>query len=69
MRAPWLPLLDWWFGSAESPSEVVKARNTLWFGKKKPTTLKRESALVIRSKRPWRANWPNGRKTPRAGWR
>ena len=35
MRAPWLPLLDWWFGSAESPSEVVKARNTLWFGKKK----------------------------------
>ncbi|MBC3956670.1 DUF924 family protein [Pseudomonas triticifolii] len=35
MRAPWLPLLDWWFGSAESPTEVVKARNTLWFGKKK----------------------------------
>ncbi|SHN15797.1 Uncharacterized conserved protein, DUF924 family [Pseudomonas asturiensis] len=34
MRAPWLPLLDWWFGPAESPTEVVKARNTLWFGKK-----------------------------------
>ncbi|MEE5130022.1 DUF924 family protein [Pseudomonas alliivorans] len=35
MRAPWLLLLDWWFGSAESPTEVVKSRNTLWFGKKK----------------------------------
>ncbi|MCF5707510.1 DUF924 family protein [Pseudomonas syringae] len=35
MRTPWLPLLDWWFGSAESPTEGVKARNTLWFGKKK----------------------------------
>ncbi|MEE4575198.1 DUF924 family protein [Pseudomonas alliivorans] len=35
MRPPWLPLLDWWFGSAESPTEVVKSRNTLWFGKKK----------------------------------
>ncbi len=35
MRQPWLPLLDWWFGSAESPSEVAKAKNKLWFGKKK----------------------------------
>jgi uncharacterized protein (DUF924 family) len=35
MSAPWLPLLDWWFGSAESPAEVAKAKNKLWFGKKK----------------------------------
>ncbi|RJX76209.1 DUF924 family protein [Pseudomonas sp. LS-2] len=35
MSAPWRPLLDWWFGSAESPTEVAKAKNKLWFGKKK----------------------------------
>lgn len=35
MYAPWQPLLEWWFGSAESPSEVAKAKGTLWFGKKK----------------------------------
>lgn len=35
MYAPWQPLLEWWFGSAESPSDVAKAKGTLWFGKKK----------------------------------
>ncbi|MFK3797954.1 MULTISPECIES: DUF924 family protein [unclassified Pseudomonas] len=35
MREPWLPLLDWWFGSAESPTEAVREKNALWFGKKK----------------------------------
>ncbi|MFJ3482709.1 DUF924 family protein [Pseudomonas sp. NPDC090202] len=35
MSAPWLPLLEWWFGSAESPSEIARAKNALWFGKKK----------------------------------
>ena len=33
MLAPWLALLEWWFGSAESPSEVAKAKGELWFGK------------------------------------
>lgn len=33
MTAPWLPLLEWWFGSAGSPSEVAKAKGKLWFGK------------------------------------
>lgn len=35
MLAPWLALLEWWFGSAESPTEVVKAKEKLWFGKRK----------------------------------
>ncbi|WP_285426303.1 DUF924 family protein [Pseudomonas sp. efr-133-TYG-103a] len=35
MSAPWLPLLDWWFGSAESPAEAAREKNRLWFGKKK----------------------------------
>ncbi len=33
MTAPWLSLLEWWFGSAESPSEAAKAKGKLWFGK------------------------------------
>lgn len=35
MAAPWQPLLEWWFGSAESPSAASKAKGKLWFGKKK----------------------------------
>jgi uncharacterized protein (DUF924 family) len=35
LDAPWQPLLEWWFGSAESPSDVAKAKGKLWFGKKK----------------------------------
>lgn len=35
MIAPWLPLLEWWFGSAESPAEVAKTKGKLWFGKDK----------------------------------
>ncbi len=30
MTAPWQPLLEWWFGNAESPIETGK----LWFGKR-----------------------------------
>ena len=33
MIAPWLPLLQWWFGSAESPAEMAEAKGKLWFGK------------------------------------
>jgi uncharacterized protein (DUF924 family) len=35
LAAPWQPLLEWWFGSAESPFDVAKAKGKLWFGKKK----------------------------------
>ena len=34
MTAPWQPLLDWWFGSAEAPNEVVAEKGKLWFGKR-----------------------------------
>lgn len=34
MTAPWQPLLDWWFGHAESPDEISADKGTLWFGKK-----------------------------------
>lgn len=33
MSAPWQPLLDWWFGPANSAVEVAAAHNGLWFGK------------------------------------
>ncbi len=34
MNAPWQPLLDWWFGDAESPNEVAAQQGKLWFGKR-----------------------------------
>jgi uncharacterized protein (DUF924 family) len=34
MHAPWQPLLDWWFGHAESPDEISADKGKLWFGKR-----------------------------------
>ncbi|MGC5700017.1 DUF924 domain-containing protein [Pseudomonas sp. NFXW11] len=34
MTTPWQPLLDWWFGSAEAPQEIVATKGQLWFGKR-----------------------------------
>lgn len=34
MTAPWQPLLDWWFGHAESPDGIAADKGKLWFGKK-----------------------------------
>lgn len=34
MNAPWQPLLDWWFGQAESAKEVAAQKGRLWFGKR-----------------------------------
>ncbi|VVN17693.1 hypothetical protein PS662_04188 [Pseudomonas fluorescens] len=34
MSAPWQPLLDWWFGSFQTPNEIAAEQGTLWFGKR-----------------------------------
>ncbi|MEB0227912.1 DUF924 family protein [Pseudomonas sp. 10S4] len=34
MTAPWQPLLEWWFGSSESPDDVAADKGKLWFGKR-----------------------------------
>ena len=34
MSAPWQPLLDWWFGPAETAAEVSASQHGLWFGKR-----------------------------------
>ena len=34
MTAPWQPLLEWWFGSFESPNEISADKGKLWFGKR-----------------------------------
>jgi uncharacterized protein (DUF924 family) len=34
MTAPWQPLLEWWFGSAETPDDVAADKGKLWFGKR-----------------------------------
>lgn len=39
MHAPWQPLLDWWFGHAESANEVAAEKGKLWFGKRKSQDL------------------------------
>ncbi|ROL71205.1 hypothetical protein BK634_08675 [Pseudomonas chlororaphis] len=34
MAEPWQPLLDWWFGSADKPADIVADKGRLWFGKR-----------------------------------
>jgi uncharacterized protein (DUF924 family) len=34
MIAPWQPVLEWWFGTADTAQEVAAARGKLWFGKR-----------------------------------
>ncbi|KJZ67716.1 DUF924 family protein [Pseudomonas fluorescens] len=34
MTAPWQPLLEWWFGTLESPNEIAAEKGKLWFGKR-----------------------------------
>jgi len=34
VTAPWQPLLEWWFGSCESPDDVAADKGRLWFGKR-----------------------------------
>ena len=34
MSVPWQPLLEWWFGSAETSSGIVADKGRLWFGKR-----------------------------------
>ncbi|KAA0976812.1 DUF924 family protein [Pseudomonas sp. ANT_H12B] len=34
MIAPWQPLLEWWFGTLESPNEIAADKGKLWFGKR-----------------------------------
>ncbi|OQR37609.1 hypothetical protein BWR59_00520 [Pseudomonas sp. Bc-h] len=67
MSAPWRPLLDWWFGSAESPDEVAKEKNKLWFGKKKSQdtdALNRFGGLVEQALKGELSEWT---ETPQ-GW-
>ncbi|WP_149087516.1 DUF924 family protein [Pseudomonas prosekii] len=34
MTEPWQPLLEWWFGSAETPDDIAADKGKLWFGKR-----------------------------------
>ena len=48
MSAPWQPLLDWWFGSADAPNEVTAEKGRLWFGKRDSQDLEARYAFVLR---------------------
>jgi uncharacterized protein (DUF924 family) len=34
MDAPWQPLLDWWFGTADTSRAIAADKGKLWFGKR-----------------------------------
>ncbi|MFJ7284318.1 DUF924 family protein [Pseudomonas sp. NPDC099000] len=34
MTAPWQPLLEWWFGTLQSPNDIAADKGKLWFGKR-----------------------------------
>ena len=34
MTAPWQPLLDWWFGTADTSRAIAADKGKLWFGKR-----------------------------------
>ncbi|MBV6824461.1 DUF924 family protein [Pseudomonas sp. PD9R] len=34
MDAPWQPLLEWWFGTAETARAIAADKGKLWFGKR-----------------------------------
>jgi len=34
MQAPWQPVLEWWFGSADTAKAVAAEQGRLWFGKR-----------------------------------
>ncbi|NWL18404.1 DUF924 family protein [Pseudomonas umsongensis] len=34
MNAPWQPLLEWWFGTAEEARAIAADKGKLWFGKR-----------------------------------
>ena len=47
MHAPWQPLLDWWFGHAESASEVAAEKGKLWFGKRNSQDLEAQTRFGV----------------------
>lgn len=43
MTAPWQPLLEWWFGSAQAPNDVAADKGKLWFGKSESQDLEAQT--------------------------
>jgi len=47
VTAPWQPLLDWWFGYAESPDAVAADKGKLWFGKRASQDLEAQTRFGV----------------------
>ena len=47
MTAPWQPLLDWWFGQAESPDDISADKGKLWFGKRDSQDLEAQTRFEV----------------------
>ncbi|MDB5981906.1 MAG: hypothetical protein JWQ69_2921 [Pseudomonas sp.] len=67
MAAPWQPLLEWWFGSAESPSGAAKAKGKLWFGKKKSQDHEAQQRFAVQVEQALAGGLTEWAKTPH-GW-
>ena len=67
MSAPWQPLLEWWFGSAESPSEAAKAKGKLWFGKKKTQDSEAQQRFAVQVEQALAGGLSEWAQTPH-GW-
>jgi uncharacterized protein (DUF924 family) len=67
MAAPWQPLLEWWFGSAESPSATAKAKGKLWFGKKKSQDSEAQQRFAVQVEQALAGGLSEWAQTPH-GW-
>lgn len=67
MAAPWQPLLEWWFGSAESPTDVAKAKGKLWFGKKKSQDREAQQRFAVQVEQALAGGLSEWAQTPH-GW-
>ena len=47
MTAPWQPLLDWWFGTAETSEAIAADKGKLWFGKRDSQDLEAQTRFGV----------------------
>ncbi len=64
MTAPWQPLLEWWFGTFESPQDIAADKGKLWFGKRDSQDLEAQTRF---------GDWveqalAGGLTAPKVGW-
>jgi len=67
MSAPWQPLLEWWFGSAETPAAMVADKGRLWFGKRDSQDLEARRRFGVQVEQALAGGWVEWTQCPE-GW-